>query len=266
MKNKNVHRLHDNIYITSNEKPKEGDWYLDKYNNIYYLVTKVESNGDGKKIILATDQDLIKDGVQAIDDEFLEWFIKNPSCEEVEVETTRERNGYHSKHKKRYKIIIPQEEPKQRLDCPYDFTSRCTMGNCDCKPKQEELKFKNRQIGAAGFVANQIMENMIDKPKLDTVGKEFYENADMTITVKRQETLEEEASQYYAHNYFDMHETNNYKALRQGFEAGSKWQAERMYSKEEVRKIAEEVRWQAIGNPLEFTKNFEKWFEQFKKK
>ena len=24
-----------------------------------------------------------------------------------------------------------------RLDCPYDFTSRCTMGECDCKPKQE---------------------------------------------------------------------------------------------------------------------------------
>lgn len=21
------------------------------------------------------------------------------------------------------------------LDCPYDFTSRCTMGRCDCKPK-----------------------------------------------------------------------------------------------------------------------------------
>jgi hypothetical protein len=36
------------------------------------------------KIILTTDQDLIKDGVQAIDDEFLEWFVKNPSCEEVE--------------------------------------------------------------------------------------------------------------------------------------------------------------------------------------
>jgi hypothetical protein len=21
------------------------------------------------------------------------------------------------------------------LDCPYEFTSRCTMGRCDCKPK-----------------------------------------------------------------------------------------------------------------------------------
>jgi hypothetical protein len=27
----------------------------------------------------------------------------------------------------------------------------------------------------------------------------------------------------YANNYFDMHETNNYKALQQGFKAGAKW-------------------------------------------
>jgi hypothetical protein len=50
--------------------------------------------------------------------------------------------------------------------------------------------------------------------------------------------------------------------------AGAKWQAERMYSEEEVKNIVEEVRWQvpATGNPREFTKNFDKWFEQFKKK
>ena len=22
-----------------------------------------------------------------------------------------------------------------KLDCPFDFTSRCTIGRCDCKPK-----------------------------------------------------------------------------------------------------------------------------------
>lgn len=38
-----------------------------------------------KKIILTTDQDLINDGVQAIDEELLEWFVKNPSCEHVTV-------------------------------------------------------------------------------------------------------------------------------------------------------------------------------------
>jgi hypothetical protein len=39
------------------------------------------------------------------------------------------------------------------------------------------------------------------------------------------ETIEQ-AAKYYAHNYFVMQETNNYKALKQGFEAGAKWQQE----------------------------------------
>ena len=30
----------------------------------------------------------------------------------------------------------------------------------------------------------------------------------------------EKASEYYAHNYFNMHKTNSYKELKKGFEAG----------------------------------------------
>jgi len=45
-----------------------------------------------------------------------------------------------------------------------------------------------------------------------------------------------EAAENYAHNYFDMHETNNYKALKQGFEKGAKWQQERSYSEEDMEK------------------------------
>ena len=37
----------------------------------------------------------------------------------------------------KYEIVIPKGEPKRELNCPFDFTSRCTMGRCDCKPKQE---------------------------------------------------------------------------------------------------------------------------------
>jgi len=51
------------------------------------------------------------------------------------------------------------------------------------------------------------------------------------------ETIEK-AAENYAHNYFNMHEINNYKALKQGFEAGAKWQQEKMYSEEEVINIA----------------------------
>lgn len=74
-----------NIYITSDEKIKDG-YFLDlTYNIVMKSVFYPSSDKNCKKIILTTDQDLIKDGVQAIDDEFLEWFIKNPSCEKVGI-------------------------------------------------------------------------------------------------------------------------------------------------------------------------------------
>jgi hypothetical protein len=107
--------VNQHIYITSDEFIEEGDFGLN-------LSTKNIVQYDGikgldsyyKKIILTTDQDLIKDGVQAIDDEFLEWFVKNPSCDFVEI------RKYHSgilsdisEITSSLKIIIPQEEPKQ---------------------------------------------------------------------------------------------------------------------------------------------------------
>ena len=72
-----------NIYITSDEEIKEGDCFLSKEEIVH---NNWGWNFGDKKIILTTDQDLIKDGVQAINDEFLEWFVKNPSCDKVEVE------------------------------------------------------------------------------------------------------------------------------------------------------------------------------------
>jgi hypothetical protein len=97
------------------------------------------------EIILTTDQDLIQDGVQKIDDEFLEWFVKNPSCEEVEVikEDVEQPkplypNGNHKGERvwiETYKIIIPKEEPKQELERGITITH---VG----KPKQETLKDK----------------------------------------------------------------------------------------------------------------------------
>jgi hypothetical protein len=103
-----------NIYITSDEEIKEGDYVYDIFKNacpvIRQLKTEEEVLGVQEtefKIILTTDQDLIKDGVRAIDDEFLEWFVKNPSCEFVEINFSLVSGSF------KYKIIIPQEEPKQ---------------------------------------------------------------------------------------------------------------------------------------------------------
>ena len=94
-----------NIYITSDEEIKEGDYIFETDINITNIADKdYYRNEFDFKIILTTDQSL--DSVQAIDDEFLLWFVQNPSCEEVEVQKF---NGFAED----YLIIIPKEEPKQ---------------------------------------------------------------------------------------------------------------------------------------------------------
>jgi hypothetical protein len=99
-----------NIYITSAEDIKEND-YIITLNKKVIQVSHIlsEDVANGKKIIRTTDQDLIEDGVQAIDDEFLEWFVKNPSCEEFEVRIFIDAFEWRII----YKTIIPKEEHKQ---------------------------------------------------------------------------------------------------------------------------------------------------------
>ncbi len=98
------------IYITSDEEIKEGDYVIEDIGGVVYGPIDRESIVENpKKIILTTDQDLIADGVQAIDDEFLEWFVKNPSCEEVEIQCRY--NFYVGQDLTDYRIIIPREEP-----------------------------------------------------------------------------------------------------------------------------------------------------------
>ncbi len=77
-----------NIYITSDEEIKEGDWYIHNQKGTGLRVQQCINTNlpmDSKKITLTTDQDLIKDGIQPISDEFLQWFVNNSSCEKVEV-------------------------------------------------------------------------------------------------------------------------------------------------------------------------------------
>ena len=66
-----------NIYITSDEKIKEGvnQWYLDKFLNKPRNSSGSQYGEKQDVIILTDNKDLIADGVQAIDDEFLEWFV-----------------------------------------------------------------------------------------------------------------------------------------------------------------------------------------------
>jgi len=134
-----------NINITSDEEIKEGDYYihgnrlhkhlgkkcLDVLTNKEYSQSKlINKDTVFKKIILTTDQDLI--GIQAIDDEFLEWFVKNPSCDEVEVLRCPIEGLY---------TIISKEEPTQECECTDECLGYLTK---ECKrieePKQETLE------------------------------------------------------------------------------------------------------------------------------
>jgi hypothetical protein len=118
-----------NIYITNDEEIKQGDWIYrrkDGYETIQKATLPLNLTSVNKKIILTTDQDLIKDGVQAIDDDVLEWFVKNPSCEEVEVKEPLIVNVTDFG----YKIIIPKEEPKQ--ETLEDITLEEVFGSAYC--------------------------------------------------------------------------------------------------------------------------------------
>lgn len=79
------HMMNRHIYITSNEEIKE--WYIYKSKLLRASVnhSKYEILY-GKTVILTTDQYLIKDGVQAINDKFIEWFCsKKGKVDFVEV-------------------------------------------------------------------------------------------------------------------------------------------------------------------------------------
>jgi hypothetical protein len=182
------------IYITSDEEinqQTEPCWCINTIKNtwdadlIYYQGSMPQYHYVGfKKIILTTDQNLIKDGVQSIDDEFLEWFVKNPSCEFVKVNDLYSYTNENTKHIG-YKIIIPQEEPKQ-----------------------ETLE--------------DAADNWVRKPVIGT--------------------------------------------KRESFIAGANWQAENMYSEEEVVYFIHKFLKEHQPHLPYVTGGINMWFEQFKKK
>jgi hypothetical protein len=221
-----------NIYITSDEEIKEGDWI--KWGDAIYKANR-KYIPPFKKIILTTDQNLIVDGVQSIEDNFLEWFVKNPSCESVEIDekTNKEiqielgtwghdegllvseleewlKNGGEL-----YKIIIPQEEPKQ------EYQSECICEN-SCR----------------GFVNVKCKQ------------------------LKKQETLEEAAERILLGEDLDLSDYDKRHILKAMLSI-AKWKQEqdkKMYSEKEVIEIVEKSR--ATGLTAEYLI----LTEQFKKK
>jgi hypothetical protein len=109
------------VYITSDGKFVRDEYITDGIEVIKATPKLVNAQGlvdrrDWKKILMTTDPELIKDGVHPIGEDFLRWFVLNPSCKNVEVVTEQYTQNYHKDiWYDRYKIIIPKEEQKQHL-------------------------------------------------------------------------------------------------------------------------------------------------------
>lgn len=101
-------------------------------------------------------------------------------------------------------------------------------------------------------IAMKLEEIEREDLKQETTGKKFYESADAVITVSKQETFEEVANNW-------IKNTSEFLSVKNGFMAGAKWQAERMYSEEEVIKIVEKSRETGLtAEYLLLTKQFKK--------
>ena len=221
---------YQNICITSDEKIKEGEYGLSKLNEII----KFHSGYDYRyyaKIILITDPKLIQDGVQAIPDEFLEWFVKNPSCEKVEVE-------YGCQEEQHWKWVLVGKP----CSCK-KITARIII------PK-EEAKFGDSFENSVNIMS---MANSIFGKKKEA----------------KQETLEEAAciALGYEYDYWLKLHSKDQSSLVYievtTWCKGAEWQQERMYSEEEVWKLVNKLNETLnIGSDL----TLEQWFEKFKKK
>jgi hypothetical protein len=149
---------YQNIYITVDERPNTNEYYIiDDIHEVLKNDSLKFIDNNCKKIILTTDQDLIKDGVQEINDEFLEWFVKNPSCEEVKVVDVRSLGVYGSYCP--YKIDVPKEEieilKEELIDCPKCRTS--DFKNCHsvkCPMRKDEIKQETLEEAAEKYSEN----------------------------------------------------------------------------------------------------------------
>jgi hypothetical protein len=238
---KNDLMKHQNIYITSDSEIKKGDWYFDVTLK-QIIKANVNSDydvyiGSCQKVILTTDQDLIADGIQPIDNEFLEWFVKDPSCEEVKVSELRffNPNTNESAHYK-WEYDLSKEEPKH-------ITVKEPCSLCD-------------GTGETTFSGTYTTQR-----KCDLCNGEKYWNKKILVDQPKQERVEEAAERLCPNS-----------SWKHGFIAGANYQAERMYS--ESIEFAEWIRikdfqtafknnW--IGLDMKYYTT-EELFEQFKKK
>jgi len=138
---------YQHLYITGEEEIKEGDWVIDNNGLLAKVITELTWHFiNSKKIILTTDQSL--EGVQTIEDEFLEWFIKNPTCEYVETklvefEVDMGLGDSCVEHGSYYKINTPDQSLYTEL--VYESNPYTSTISSESQPNTITFSLKNNE-------------------------------------------------------------------------------------------------------------------------
>jgi hypothetical protein len=233
---KNDSYTNQNIYIIDDSeikdvRPHKGKWQLEGGLILNKLPDYLTDLSECKLIIMTTDPELIADGVQSINDEFLQWFIMNPSCEYIEVINNETGNyrEFDSTPNLLYKIIIPQEEPKQYPIGGY------APGNymCTCVICKQQFFGDKRAVQCEPCAISMTKEepkNTCPKCRTTDFDTCYSIKCPMRQEEPKQETLKQAAEEYYINNIFcdGITDFEHDIAIR-CYIAGAKYQAERMY-------------------------------------
>lgn len=173
-----------NMYITSDEEIKDDYVYYE--NGDLKGIHKVV-NGQRpktmilKKIILTTDPELINDGVQAIDNEFLEWFVDNPKHDYVTIRKKRNNLGYgisfnHQRNSLYADLVnLPiTKEPKKECTCENPNDNTCD--HCDAEESKRIIEKAKQQANKQGQLKEYLFipvkdQNGIPKDKFLKIRK-----------------------------------------------------------------------------------------------
>jgi hypothetical protein len=255
------------LYITSDEEIKKGDWCINlnssyEHKELCRIDNQIELEryaqkigNDCKKIILTTDQDLIKDGVQEIDDTFLEWFAKKPNRESVETQKWFDGVDFLE-----YKIIIPQEDINFFQITVNAFEKSMNLNLEYIEEPKQDSTFENAKLA----LRNYLLANN------EKVTKDLQEMREKS-GADRDETVEEAAETWVfetnGHKWSNNDDTagDNYGS----FKAGATWQAERGYTESEVQELlikSVDVFGDGTLSEKETDKKVVEWFNRYKKK
>jgi hypothetical protein len=293
--------INQDIYITNDEEIKEGDYIFNLASKEVYPILELWAVVSyEKKIILTTDKDLIKDGVQPIDDTFLEWFVKNPTCEEIKIEKTFVTNsglGYqeYAVLDSNFKVIEINAKIPQTSYClgkvtilntyEYVITYKIIIPREELNPCKDivindkatvDVPFHNKHIRFENLTSEQA--NYLSQVS------EFYQlNSTRRSAVVPQEEPKQSIQEFIKqHGITEQHLIDGYKqGLQLIFEnaskipnqEGAKWQQEQDNNKysegdlKEAFKGGGKMSWTDIEQESQepYYYDFKEWFEQFKK-